>query len=76
MPTVEEMNKAKARKIAINYLYNAACSFTDISVKYPIDDSGTLSEQGYTYEECEVIQKELDFLLNKILPLELKSKPA
>lgn len=68
------MDKKEARKIAVNYLCNAAYAFTDISAKYPIDDSGNLSEEGYTYDDCEVIQKELEFLQRKLWSLELKDK--
>lgn len=66
------MKKKEARKIAVDYLYNAAAAFTEISVKRPIDDRGTLSEDGYTYEDCEVIQKELEFLQRKLLALNSK----
>lgn len=61
------MKKAEARKIAIDYLFNAAESFTDISVKTPIDDKGTLSEYGYTYDDCDKIKKELDFLVKQFI---------
>jgi len=68
------MDKKQARDIAINYLLNAGYAFTDISAKYPINDSGTMSKDGYTYEDCEVIQKEIEFLQKKLLSLEIKGK--
>lgn len=66
------MKKREARKIAVDYLYNAAAAFTQISVKQPIDDRGTLSDEGYTFEDCEVIQRELEFLQRKLLALNAK----
>jgi len=63
------MKKKEAREKAINYLYNASCAFYDISSKQVVDDMGTLSESGYTDEECEIIQKELDFIIKRVLQL-------
>lgn len=66
------MNKKEARNIAVKYLWNATQAFYDNASKYVIDDKGTLSEHGHTDADCEVIQKELDFLIKKVLIYEKK----
>lgn len=63
------MKANEARNIAIDYLYNAADSFYTISAKITIDDKGTLSEEGYNDSDCEDIQKQLAFLIKKLLKL-------
>lgn len=64
------MTKKQARKIALNYLFNAGHAFTDNMFKITIDDRGTQSEFGYTYEDCEVIQQQVDWLTKKLLQYE------
>ncbi len=63
------MTQKEARNKAIDYLYAATDTFYAISSKTTIDDKGTLSEYGYTDEECAEIQKELDFIMKRILKL-------
>lgn len=60
-------NKEDARNKAVDYLFSAAYDSYNFLSKIPIDDFGTLSEDGYTDEDCDKIKKELDFLIKKIL---------
>lgn len=60
------MKKAEARNIAINFLQSEAL------IKHPIDDRGTLSKEGYTHEDYELIEREIDFIVNKLEKLKLK----
>lgn len=66
------MKKSEAREKAIDYLFAASESFYSISAKTTIDDKGTLSKNGYSDEDCADIEKELDFIMRKVLKMKLK----
>ncbi len=67
------MRKNEARKIAIDYLYAAADDFYRSNSKTTIDDVGTLSEDGYSDVDCGRIEKELNFIMKKVLNMQLKT---
>lgn len=68
------MKKKEARSIAIDYLHSAAYNFYTLASKVAIDDSGTLSKDGYSEQDCDTIQVELDFIMKKVFALEFKEK--
>lgn len=61
------MRAQEAKQIAVKYLLDACDSCYTVLAKVQIDDAGTMSEEGYTVEEIDMIKQKLDFLIRKML---------
>lgn len=61
------MTNKEAKQIAVKYLLDACDSCHTVLAKVQIDDSGTMSDEGYTVEEIDLIKQKLDSLIRKML---------